>query len=500
MDVEEEMFEEHLDEEYQTSEFGEKFNQIETQIVELESKKLNSFYDQEQKDKLEKAITLLRLHVQNYQRIITLNRRRSRKRLRKRQCALRNFYLQSLVDMQLRYVEMLPMAIVPPVLKFYSKESIKEAKHECSAVGKLLPTDNNKPKYNTECETNEGSGNEDEEEMDQTLNFYQDIVLKFSKYQWLDTFHIPKHVFDLICSRLKSNANEIQMNFETWIAMCIYMFATGSNYNSVALLFNVEKKFVRQSLYKFIKLLLTEFQEHRPKMPTNRSELEEISEAFENASNMTPCVVGVLSLFEVPNTCACGRNNSCGAKSLKVQICIDNRLLFRKVETTDLKPTMFLRSPNEISLSWRKLGDDCILPYFLVAPPGYPLRTWLMQKYDNPRESWEYEFNKCFGSLNIFREVSLKRLFGRWHILSTTECIKPDAKSFIVQACCLLHNLLEKNKEYFSVEWCTNFNPTKYEYRLTSATTKFFNDSERAIEKRDIIAKLIRPRKQINEN
>lgn len=475
------MFEEHLDEEYQTSEIDEEFTEIETQIEELgNKKKLVSTYDPELQEKLEKAIALLRLHVNNYQRIVVFNRRRSRQRLKKRQTSMRNFFLQSLMEMQIRFMEMLPLAIVPQIVE----DSKEECKETFEQTEPLLQTNN----LSVEDEKVEDDA--------ESLDFYRDIVLKFTEDQWLDTFHMPRKIFELICTRLKPHSNSVDMHFDTWIAMCIYMFATGSKYSSVAMLFNVEKCFVRQSLFKFIKFLLNEFEEYKPTMPQSKEELDEISESFERASLMPPCVAGVLNLFEIPKFCECVRSPNCVSKNLKVQICIDHRLLFRKVEITDLKPTMFLRAPNEVSHNLKVFDGGCVLPYFIVAPPGYPLRTWLMQKYENPKESWEYDFNKSFGSLNIFREVSLKRFFGRWHILKSTECVKPDAKSFIIQACCLLHNLMESTREYFSLEWCTNYYPARHEYKITAYITKFYNDSQEAKDKRDVIAKMIRLRRE----
>lgn len=466
------MIEEHLDEEYQNSDIGEEFSEIETQILKLEKKKCSTNYAQDKQEKLEKAIALLRLHVQSYQRIIIFNRRRARQRLRRRQSTLRNFFLQSLMEMQIRFAEMLPLAIDPLVYQqTYNFDNLESME-----------------KVSTQCKTSVKK--DDTKKEMQVLNFYKDVVSQFTNDQWLDTFHMPSHIFNLICSRLKKSFDTKDMDLETWAAMCIYIFATGTKFCSVAMLFDVEKKFVRQSLIKFAQCLLNEFPE-KLSMPNTQNEFEKISNGFLKASNNMPCVAGVLTLFEIPSRCGCGKSRLCGYDLLKVQACIDNRLLFRKVEPTTNKPTMFLRSPNEISVNSKKFSDNCVVPYFIVAPDNYPLRNWLMQKYDEPREPWEYDFNKSCGGLNIFRQICLKRLFGRWHILDTNECIMPDSKSFIVKACCLLHNLLEESGEYFSLEWCTNYKPYNYDCKITTAVTKFFNDSKSAIEKRDVIAKMI---------
>lgn len=222
------MFEEHLDEEYQNSEIEEQFTALESQIIELEKKQSTAHNDHELQDKLEKAIALLRLHVQSYQRIIIFNRRRAKQRLRRRQCTLRNFFLQSLMETQIRFVEMLPLALEPQLFP----------ENNPSEDVEMDKTSN--PSYPTE--------ESDNEVVEEPLCFYKDAVSKFTEYQWLDTFHMPKHIFELICSRLRTSLESVDMHFETWIAMCIYMIATGSKFSYVAMLFNVEKRFARRSI------------------------------------------------------------------------------------------------------------------------------------------------------------------------------------------------------------------------------------------------------------
>lgn len=464
------MIEEHLDEEYQNSQIVAEFSRIKGHIKQLENNEILACLNKEMQIKLGKAIALLHLHVQNYQRIIIFNRRKARLRLRKRRFSLRNALLHSLMEMQIRFIEMLPLTVEPAKLLDNTNAQREENGIETTAV----------------C--TEDKHAQAQESPKNVLNFYNDIVSLYTTDQWLHTFHMSKNIFDLICSRLKTSLDNIDMGFENWIAMCIYMFASGSKWSSVALLFNVEAKFVRQSVFRFSECLLNEFAD-KLTMPNNTTELESIASGFYKASDMMPCVAGVLSLFKVPNECGCKHLDNCGSELIKVQVCIDHNLLIRKVETTSHKPTMFLRSPNEISLYTKKFTEEnCEIPYFIVAPSNYPLRNWLMQKFDNPRKHWEYDFNKSCGSLNIYREITLKRLFGRWHILNSTECILPESKTFIIKACCLLHNIMEEHKEDFSLEWCTNFIPAKYECRIPPTAPQYVNDSKTAIEQRNIIA------------
>lgn len=457
------MIEEHLDEEYQTSEIDEGFAEYQKQIEELELARLKIQHDRKMQQKLEKAITLLRLHIHNYQRIVVFNRRRARQRLKRRQCALRNFFLQSLMDMQIRFVEMLPLAVEPHLLMGL-KPNLVASRNAC----------------NDTCRKSD----------EDIISFYKDVASNFTDGQWLDIFHMPKHMFNRISSRLKPLLeHQLEMDFESWVAMCIYAIATGNKFISVGTLFNVEKKYVRLSLYKFVDLFLQVFCEDCLSMPESVQELEKISQAFHRTSNILPCA-GVVHIFELPDQCSCQRYKCCRTERIIVQVCIDDRLFFRKVEITDQTPDIFFESMNEFNCIWKKISSDCILPYFMAAPPNFPLRTWLMQKYDNPQEIWQHAFNKSFGSLNVFREVAMKTLFGRWQILCSAECMPPDKKSSIIKACCVLHNILEDNGECFLEDWSQD--TKRFKYQFTPNVTKSLKESEEAIEKRDVIAKLIK--------
>ncbi|TMW43241.1 hypothetical protein DOY81_011681 [Sarcophaga bullata] len=443
MDAEEEMIEEHLDEEYQTSEIDEELAEYQKQIEELEMVRLKIKHDREMQQKLEKAIKLLHLHIHNYQRIVVFNRRRARQRFKRRQCSLRNFFLQSLMDMQIRFVEMLPLAVEPHLLMGL-KPNLLSSRNACN------------------------TSNKSEEDV---ISFYKDVASNFTDGQWLDIFHMPKHIFNTISSRLKPLLEgQLEMDFQSWLAMCIYAIATGNKFISVELFLQV-------------------FCEDCLSMPENVQELEKISQAFHRASNMLPCV-GVVHIFELPDKCSCERYKCCRTECVIVQVCIDDRLLFRKVEIMNQTPDIFLQSINEINCIWKKISSDSMLPYFMAAPPNFPLRSWLMQKYDNPREIWQHTFNKSFDNLNVFREVAMKTLFGRWQILCSTECIPPDKKSSIIKACCVLHNILEDSGECFLEEWSQD--TSRFRYQFTPNVTKSFKDSDEAIEKRDIIAKLIK--------
>ncbi|XP_061386911.1 uncharacterized protein LOC133321856 [Musca vetustissima] len=423
-------------------EIVEHFQQIEKQLKTWQQ--ISRDYNGEHKVKLHSSLALLQQHLQNYQHFIMTRRRRVIQRRRKRHQQMRNLFMRMMSEIQTQFVEQVPLCIEPKVFMKLLEDGQKKSLQEIGSEQTSSYAGRNK------------------------FDFFKDILSRFTEEQWLNAFHMTKENFSVICSRFKAkiqiDESEKMQTMEAYVAMCIYTLASGKTFRAVGLLYNKPPTFVRAALYEFVNALIEKFAEDYIKMPQDVDEIQKICKGFSKASHMPPCCLGVLCVFELPTfaypQAGC---KSYGMDRVIVQTLIDNRLQFRKAEIAHQQPTMFLGNSNDLE-SLPKRNDN--LSYFVVAPEYYPLRNWLMQKYEQPAESYEHDFNSALSYLNIFRELSLKRLFGRWQILSSTEFIEPQSKGLIAQACCILHNILEQLGEIYSEEWSDNCDINKYEYKL----------------------------------
>ncbi|XP_073843620.1 uncharacterized protein isoform X2 [Musca autumnalis] len=443
----------------------EHFHQIENQVQAWEQ--LSVGYTGVHKAKLQSALTSLKLHLQKYQHFITIRRRRMIQRRRKRHQLMRNLFLQMMGEVQTQFLECLPLCIEPKVFMKLVEEGQKQQ---------------------TFRETQEASS------PTKKFDYFKDILSRFTEEQWVNAFHMTKENFHLICSHLKTKievGEDMKMQtMEAFVAMCIYTLASGKTFRAVGLLYNKPPTYVRTALYEFVNSLIGNFEKKHIKMPKDKEEIDKICEGFSKASHMPSCCLGVLCVFELPTFAY--TQTGCkpyGMDRVIVQTLIDNRLQFRKVEVAHQLPDMFLKKPNELE-NIPARNDS--LPYFVVAPHHYPLRSWLMQKFDDASLPYEHDFNLALSYLNIFRELALKRLFGRWQILASTEFIEPQSKGLIARACCILHNILEELGEIYSEEWSESCDINKYEYKLEiSAQMDVGDDHEIAKGNRNRIAQFI---------
>lgn len=430
--------------------------------------------------KLQSALTLLKMHTQCYQRIIITRRRRAQQRRKRRQMELRNFFARMMEDIQIQLVEMLPLCIEPSVLMKIAQEKSDEMFREWEA----------------------SDSQKDTTKEDEPFEFFKNVACRFNEEQWVDTFHISKAAFNLLCPVLKEVLiTEDDISKEAAIALCIYTLAKGRSFRSVGMLFNKPQTYVRSILYKFVQVLNQSFEAQFMNVPQTKEEVKKVCKGFSRASHMPPCCLGVLCVFELPTFVYTQPGcKSYGMDRVIVQTLIDDRLQFRKVEVEHQQPSMFLTKPNEIQNISEEHFAGSSLTCFVTAPPHYPLRSWLMQKYDKAHKQCELDFNEALNHLNIFRELALQRLFGRWQILSSSEFIEPQSKGLIAKACCILHNILEDCGEVYSEDWSENMDLSKYVYKYEETKNADENELEEAKEKRNHIARLIRREVNVNVN
>ncbi|XP_013115154.2 uncharacterized protein LOC106092775 [Stomoxys calcitrans] len=443
---------------------AQKICEVQQQISKWE--KLSSHCEETFRIKLQSSLTLLKIHVKHYQRIMITRGRRGLQRRRKRHLVLRNMLMQMVEDLQIQFMEIIPLCTEPSVLVKIFKEKTDE---------KFREWEEKVSRNNTSTEKSYG--------------LFEDIA-KYSEEQWNEAFHMTKNTYNMICPPIKAAFEGEDTSAEALVAMCINTMASGINFRSLGLMINKPPTYVRSILYKFLDVLISNFERQYMTLPLTQDEVTKVCKGFSRASHLPPCCLGVLCVFELPTFTYIKEGcKSYGMDRVIVQTLIDDRLQFRRVKISHHFPDMLLSTPNEISDIEATHFGGTELPIFIAAPTTYPLCSWLMQKFENPQQECEHNFNRALSHLNIFRELALQRLFGRWQILSSSEFIEPESKALLVKACCILHNILETCGEAYSEDWNGNIDISKYHCQYEVSKSDNCKEMEEdASEKRNRIA------------
>ncbi|XP_053955188.1 uncharacterized protein LOC128861237 [Anastrepha ludens] len=372
-------------------------------------------------------------HLMNFKRSILINRRRWQERLHRRQALLRSFFIQHMMELETSFLELIPIPKIGSIQ--VKKETIPQ---NISSTGDSI----------------------------HMHRFYEDAMGLSSEEHWLSSFHIQKLSFKWICKQLEEIVQPVGQNFpyrkiishEKKIALGLYVFANGIDYVEIARIFEIP---FRTTICKFMKCfaeaIIRKWSKQFLTMPTTEEEYDRIGNAFYNASNMPPVVMGVLGVCELTTKSLKQVNINAhepGNSTIIMQMLIDNKLLFRKVKLDSNQPTLFLEAINEISNLPHKLINQHPVSRFIVTPNTYyPLRKWLMHKYQDPMEPHEFDFNEAVDNLFVFRDRAFQRLFARWRILKCNDDLDARTMEKIALACCILHNILELNEEPFDKEW-----------------------------------------------
>ena len=101
----------------------------------------------------------------------------------------------------------------------------------------------------------------------------------------------------------------------------------------------------------------------------------------------------------------------------------------------------------------KEISGAQVLPY-LIGDVVYPLKTWLIKTFpDRGLSSNKRSFNYRLSCARMVVENTFGLLKGRWRRLLKRCDMSLNNVSVIFAACCVLHNLCERNRDEYDDAW-----------------------------------------------
>lgn len=119
------------------------------------------------------------------------------------------------------------------------------------------------------------------------------------------------------------------------------------------------------------------------------------------------------------------------------------------------------------------------IPYLIMGDPVYLLLPWLIKGYiKSSRLTPEEEsFNVYLNSGRVCVEIAFGRLKARWRRLIKRINIHYSYVPHIISACCMLHNIVDKEKFLQAWEYINESNVNQQPQSLRTQDLDNFNAS-----------------------
>lgn len=306
---------------------------------------------------------------------------------------------------------------------------------------------------------------------------WQNMQENFDDQQWIKAFRVDKQTFRSICEILdpiiKPRENTISSLPPTSttkkVAVTLYKIGSCCEYRVVGDVFGIHKSTVKKIFYETINAINSEMLKAHIRF-ANETDAKEIASAFESLCGI-PQIIGSIDGSHIPiSPEGAGYKdfiNRKGWASLVLQAVVDNRCLFKHIsvkypgsvhDAAAFKGSSLYRKQNELLPPGEKVVDGFPIGYFLVGDPAYPLLPWLMKNFPGRNLIPEEDIFNYRMNLARFRvEHAFGRLKGRFRILQKRCDIHHTFMPKVIAACCILHNILEKNKSTFNPQWLQEY-------------------------------------------
>ena len=296
----------------------------------------------------------------------------------------------------------------------------------------------------------------------------------FTAHDWIENFRMSHATFLYVCNELRPCIEKSDTRMrrciptERRVALALWFLGTNADYRTIGHLFGISKASVCLTIKDVCAAIVDVLLPRYIKWPTGES-LKTVIQGFEEKNGFPQCagaVDGTHIPIVSPQHCPADYYNRKGWHSVIMQGVVDYRGLFTDVyvgwpgrvhDARVFSNSALSHKGNNGTLfpGWKKRIAGKEVPIVVLGDPAYPLLPWLMKAFpDNGRLTQQQKtFNFRLSSARVVVEHAYGRLKGRWRCLLKRLDISVEDVPIVVAACCVLHNICEKNGDRFDEEW-----------------------------------------------
>lgn len=277
---------------------------------------------------------------------------------------------------------------------------------------------------------------------------------------------MPPAMFDELVERLRPRLTKPSTNFRPnldpgmKVALTLRHLASGTTYRNMQYAWRVPHNSISKVVREVVEAIVEEYVDELLRCPTNEQGWRQLAEDWYQRWNF-PHTVGAIDgkhvACKAPANSGSTYYNYKGFYSILLFAMVDADYKFIYIDASSkgsasdaqVYNASDLKDGLERNLIMGFPGPDPLpndtqdVPYFIVGDDAFSLRTYLMKPYSSRYLAREERiFNYRLSRARRVVENAFGILANRFQILLTTMQHDPETVKSIVEACCILHNLM----------------------------------------------------------
>ncbi|KAJ3591355.1 hypothetical protein NHX12_009300 [Muraenolepis orangiensis] len=299
--------------------------------------------------------------------------------------------------------------------------------------------------------------------------WWETTVPGFTDCQWLQHFRVSRATFSFLCNALRQRLKRQDTRYRLpciplgkRVALALYKLAHPDGCKAASELFGVGLASAGRCMWQFCSVVVEVLGPQLATWPVP-GDLPELAEHFYQVHGVPGCV-GVIGHVPVPVARPLRHRARCEGRGLMVslQVVVDAEGCFWSAEVGHPEQA----GDGSGGAAWACQDFPARMQHLLGAEGGIrllahdqtlPQQAWLLRPHRTnglARLTEDQElFNARVQAAQWAAGLALARLTGRWRCLARRPDCSAEAVPDMARACCVLHNLCERNADTFLPEW-----------------------------------------------
>lgn len=273
--------------------------------------------------------------------------------------------------------------------------------------------------------------------------FYERTVLNYTACEYEEVFKMKKTTVEAILQQIKKSykSSNSVVPLDKKLHIFLWLLTTDSSYNEVGVLFNLHKSSVNYIINEIAELIAMQ---HFEVIRWPSAEEQHLTRIRVHSRLKLPNCIGFIDACRLKVS---SNNKKSKAEVLLLQAVCDDSLLFTDIFIGDVGKTKKYKVFKDSPLS-KDLKEYIQYENHILGDSEYKLKINLITPFSSEEllTSEEMRFNETHLKARGYIGRSFELLKERFRKLNHLDMNKIDTVTLLIQAACILHNLIIANE------------------------------------------------------